>query len=515
MKLSKIISVTLLFSLLSFAACKKNGDETASYTSHQNAVVEGYVSEYYSEYPGYFESVDFMSVIESENKSESSEKQTSSKNKVSSKDKTSSKISSVSSVKPSSNNSSNKTLSQTQSSASTSKINYDTMKAVWISYIDFADILTNKTESQFKTAFDKAMKNCKDFNINTVVCQVRQFSDAVYPSQYFAWAANVKGIGKNPGYDPLKIMVEIAHKYNLSFQAWINPFRAYLNGDVSKVPDTSIFKKWYNDSSKKGLYVIENSGRWYYNPAEPEVRKLIVNGVKEIIENYDVDGVHLDDYFYPTTDASFDAESYKNYANGQDLASWRRQNVNTLVKEIYNTVKKQNSNILFGISPQGNINNNMDQQYADVKLWGKTAGYVDYICPQIYYNYKSESSPYLTTLNDWKNLITSKNVKLIVGLAPYRAGYAYDMWACTKKDTHTSQTENCGAYGWIVTPAESSDILARQYVDAMNTPNCSGVMLFSYKYVFNIDSSFISSDYTSLAKEQAQAEMQKLKNAMK
>lgn len=522
----KIISLFLACAclLLFFVSCGKQTENASSIPSSEELVI-GSIDE--SEYPDSNSNITFSDVSVplseiisskvSSNKS-SSETKNSSSNKTSSLKNSSSsaETSSVQSdTKPSSTSTSSSVLAPTSSGSalvSGDRINYSVMKAVWISYIDFASILTNKTESQFKTNFEKVCKNSVDFGLNTVVCQVRIHGDAVYPSQYFTWSHIAAGIGKNPEYDPLKIMVEIAHKYNLSFQAWINPFRTFLNTDISKVPESTVFKKWYNDSSKKGKNIVLYNGRWYYNPAEPEARELILNGVAEIINNYKVDGIHFDDYFYPTTDTSFDSQSYQNYGNGKLLADFRRDSVTKLIKAVYDTVKKVNKNIIFGISPQANISNDMNVQYADVNLWSKNNGYIDYICPQVYYSYKSESLDFKKSINEWNNLVTASNVKLMIGLAPYRIGWL-DTWACNNS-SHTESTADCGKYGWRTNDASSSNILASQVADSFALNKCKGVFLYSYTYVFNYNN-FSGTSYSANAKAQAEQEMIKLKQALK
>jgi uncharacterized lipoprotein YddW (UPF0748 family) len=144
--------------------------------------------------------------------------------------------------------------------------------------------------------------------------------------------------------------------------------------------------------------------------------------VEEIVDNYDVDGIHMDDYFYPDPDKSFDADSYAGYEGNLNLGNWRRQNVNTLVKGIYSTVKNSDSSVRFGISPTGNNDNNYSKQYADVAKWVSNSGYVDYICPQIYWGYNHATMPYTQTVNDWDDMVTSSSVKLIVGIGAYRMG---------------------------------------------------------------------------------------------
>ena len=510
-------------------------DKTGSMSSgviESEQLVIGTTSGYENEYPDFNESQNFSDVSaelesfvpssEISSKDSSSKKSSSSKKPSSSSSNKASSVITTSSVPMSSESSSQQTTTSPSTSSTVSSgnktVNYDTVKAVWISYIDFANIMTNKTESAFRSNFEKVCKNAVDFGLNTLICQVRAFGDAAYPSEYFAWSQMVSGVGKNHCYDPLKIMVELAHKYNLSFHAWINPFRTFLNTQVSSVPSVATFKKWYNDSSKKGRYIVNVNNRWYYNPGEPEVRKLILNGVNEILNSYNVDGIHFDDYFYPTTDASFDSATYSQYGGGKTLANFRRSCVSSLVKSVYDAVKKKNSNIVFGISPDANVDNDMNKQYADVKLWCSTNGYIDYICPQNYYNYDSESTSFSKALSTWNSMVTASNVKLMVGLAPYKIGYKEDYWACTSanREKHKLNPEGCGAYGWQTKDTASSNILARQCADSLSLKKCGGVFLYSYQYVFNVDGYFSNSSYyTDNAVSQAKTEMQKLKEALK
>ena len=519
-----LLGITLLACF--FSACSDREHNVSSAITSADQMIIGSANEESGEYPDFNESIIFSDVSvpltsDAPSKLDSSNEiiTPSSSNKTSSQNKTSSIVSLTSSKNdPSSTFEPSKISSFSKSSAPSQSgsvaVKNDTLKAVWISYIDLQSILTGKTETAFRANFKKVCENAVDFGINTLICHVRSFGDAIYPSEYFAWSQMAAGVGKNPGYDPLKIMIDTAHQYNLSFHAWINPFRSFAKTQVSSVPSTSTFKKWYNDSSKNGKYIVLHNERWYYNPGYPDVRKLILNGVKEIINNYNVDGIHFDDYFYPTTASSFDSDAYNTYGAGKNLANWRRENVSDLIKSVYDAVKSKNSNIIFGISPDANITNDMNTQYADVRLWGSQNGYVDYLCPQIYYSYKSESSDFTTTLSTWNNLVTASKVKLMVGLAVDRIGLKEDTWACKNK-SHDATTQNCGKFGWQTDSPSTSSILATQYDDCMSLKKCGGVFLYSYQYLFNINSSFSTSRSVANAAEQAKYEIQKLKNAMK
>ena len=346
------------------------------------------------------------------------------------------------------------------------------MKAMWISYLEYGN--GAKTEAQFTKKMNTMFDNCVSYGMNTVIVQVRPFSDAMYESAYFPWSKYASGtLGTNPGYDPLKIMVELAHQKGLQIQAWVNPYRVTLGStSVSSLPAGHPAKKWRNNSSETvKRRVLSYGGNLYYNPSCAAVRTLIVNGVKEIVQNYDVDGIHFDDYFYPNlgTDYqnNFDATEYNTYVekceeNGttpKTIVQWRRGNVNTLVKKVYAAVKEIDSNVEFGISPAGNINNLLSSSayYVNVKTWMANSGYVDYICPQIYWSFQNSTCPYAATVDKWAALKTSDSVKLYIGIAVYRAG---------------SDVEK----EW----ANSDDVLKRQIEYGRGVANVSGFAFYRY-----------------------------------
>ena len=358
------------------------------------------------------------------------------------------------------------------STISGSAVSNTEMKAMWISYLEYGG--GAKTEAQFTQKMNKMFDNCVSYGMNTVIVQVRPFSDAMYKSSYFPWSKYASGtLGTDPGYDPLQIMVELAHQKGLQIQAWINPYRVTTGTtSVSSLPVGHPAKKWRNNSSKTvKRRVLSYGGNLYYNPSSASVRTLIVNGVKEIVQNYDVDGIHFDDYFYPNlgTDykTNFDAPEYNTYvdnceANGttpKTIVQWRRTNVNTLVKKVYAAVKEINPNVEFGISPAGNINNLLSSSayYVNVKTWMASNDYVDYICPQIYWSFQNSTCPYAATVDKWAALKTSDSVKLYIGIAVYRAG---------------SDVEK----EW----ANSDDVLKRQIEYGREVANVSGFAFYRY-----------------------------------
>ncbi|MBU5450664.1 family 10 glycosylhydrolase [Acetivibrio sp. MSJd-27] len=334
------------------------------------------------------------------------------------------------------------------------------MKAVWISYIEYQSLLSGKNEMDFTSSVDRMFDKVKSLGLNTVIIHVRPFADAMYPSKYFPWSKYISGTpGKNPGYDPLAILLKQAHAKDLKLHAWINPYRI---GSPANVPEGSIIHQW---AQEKEDYILTSGGNWYLNPAVPQVQQLVIDGVKEIIESYPVDGIHFDDYFYPTTDPGFDSITYQKAQAGLSLAEWRMENVNQLIQGVYQAIKSFNSNLLFGISPSGIIKDNYDSIYADVRKWGTQKGYVDYLCPQIYFGYENPYVPYDKVLKEW-NEITS-HVDLYVGLAAYKVGLS-DHYAGT------------GKLEW----QQNSNLLARQLSDARSVSRYKGFMLFSFNSLF-------------------------------
>lgn len=316
-------------------------------------------------------------------------------------------------------------------------VNTDEYKAFWFSYYDYTAYRAKykkRNATTFKKYFTQAVKKGKSLGMNCIIVHVRPFGDAMYKSKYFPWSKCISGKqGKNPGYDPLKIMTQVAHANGMKIEAWINPYRvASGSTNYKKLSTKNPARKWHN-KKKTRRNVLAYKGSLYYNPAKARVRNLIVNGVKEIVENYDVDGIHMDDYFYPAFSSSnvnsaFDAKEYRasTMAKGkQNIVSFRREQVNMLVKAIHSAVKSIDPSVTFGISPAGNIDNLTSRYsyYVDINKWLNSSDYVDYICPQIYWGFKHPYAKFDRVTNRWMNAAKSKKVKVYIGIAVYRAGH--------------------------------------------------------------------------------------------
>ncbi|MCR5684436.1 MAG: family 10 glycosylhydrolase [Lachnospiraceae bacterium] len=325
-------------------------------------------------------------------------------------------------------------------SAKTKNKSENEFRGVWIAYYDF-----DKSKGYGKSAFTEYVRNMfdnvKDMGMNAVMVHVRPFSDAMYRSAYYPWSYYASGTqGKDPGYDPLEIMVSEAHARDLEIHAWINPYRVSTTWnygtDTDKLSKKNPARKWLtNSKTADDRNVLAFGGAMYYNPAVPAVRKLIVNGVKEIVTGYDVDGIHLDDYFYPALgdnyETAFDAPEYEEYAAGRrtkgkkplSIADWRRKNVNTLVSALYAAVKEIRPGAAFGISPGGYIDYLKDDNrwYVDYETWMGNEGYIDYICPQLYWSFNTKNIyPYYETMQKWLAARTCDTVKVYAGLPAYK-----------------------------------------------------------------------------------------------
>lgn len=296
-------------------------------------------------------------------------------------------------------------------------------RAVWISYLEWPLFDTSSADA-FTRSVGAALDRCAAAGLNIVIAQVRPFSDAVYPSSIYPWSHLVTGTqGQDPGFDPLAILIEQTHARGMVFEAWINPYRVRLN---ESTPRGALAAN--NPAVLHEDWAIEAGGGLYYDPARPEVQQMVVDGVVEIVKNYNVDGIEFDDYFYPTTDEAFDEDSYARYGAGQALNEWRRGNVNTLVQSVYAAIKAIRPTVAFGISPQGNNDNNYHQQYSDVGLWLSTPGFVDYVMPQVYWGYNytlsngSARFAFENLVSEWLAMPRADGVSLAFGLGAYRVG---------------------------------------------------------------------------------------------
>ena len=352
-------------------------------------------------------------------------------------------------------------------------LNYGTQKAVWFAYLDIDSMLQNASESQFRSRIGTAFDNVVSIGCNTVYVHVRSFGDSYYTSAYYPFTAAYGGrLDSMPSYDPLEIMIDEAHDRGLSFHAWVNPMRINTAARIREMSQEYSIRQWFDSPSTNGTYIVYDSDSGYYwlSPAYEPVRKLICAGIAEIVVNYDVDAIHIDDYFYPTTSTSFDKAAFE-ASRTFNRDDWRRDVVGQLVKDIYSTVKSCNKSVLFGVSPQGNIENNRNQLYADVVTWCSRSGYLDYVVPQIYYGF-GDKLAFDVAAAQWAGIVTGSGIDLVCGIAAYKVGTnsEWSSGSILKKQTeHISQMSDFDGvayyrYGSLFGSASSSEKLMRSEI---------------------------------------------------
>lgn len=307
-------------------------------------------------------------------------------------------------------------------------------RGVWIATVANIDWPNSPTDSfnKQKEDFVQLLEYYKSLNFNAVIVQIRTSGDAFYPSNFAPWSRYLtgkEGQKPNTSEDPLSWMILEAHKRGLEFHAWLNPYRATMNLDTKLLSPGHDFFKHKN-------WMIKYDTKYYYNPGLPEVRSHLVSVIKEVVQNYNVDAIHFDDYFYPYKVGKVvfdDAATFKKYGKkGQKQDDWRRENVSLLVKEVQETIKSEKPWVQFGISPFGVWRNkekdpngsntragqsNYDDLYADVLTWMKN-GWIDYLIPQLYWSMDYELASHRELLNWWSK--NSNNTKIYIGNGPYK-----------------------------------------------------------------------------------------------
>lgn len=307
-------------------------------------------------------------------------------------------------------------------------------RGVWIATVANIDWPSSPNDpyAKQKEDFIKLLDYYQSLNFNAVIVQIRTAGDAFYPSRYAPWSKYLTGTqGKRPETmeDPLSWMILESKRRGFEFHAWLNPYRATMDLDIQSLSpehDFFLYRNW----------MIQYGNRYYYNPGLPEVKAHLLKIIEEVIKNYNIDAIHFDDYFYPykVNGQEFnDQATYRQFAkNGQSLEDWRRENVNTLIYEINQLVKREKPWVQFGISPFGvwrNIDKdpkgsntrasqtNYDDLYADVLTWMKN-GWIDYLIPQLYWSMDYEPAAYRELVNWWSS--NHYNTTIYIGNGPYK-----------------------------------------------------------------------------------------------
>lgn len=314
------------------------------------------------------------------------------------------------------------------------------LRGVWVSTVynlDWPSAGSYGNQEKQKQEYVRMLDELQDMGMNAVFVQVRPAGDALYPSSLVPWSKYLTGTqGKDPGYDPVAFMIEETHRRGMQFHAWFNPFRATTEAKTETLAANSVVKKYPQ-------WIVNSSNKLYINPGIPEARQHIIATIMEVVNRYDIDGVHLDDYFYPSNGTFPDDATYRAYGNGfGDKAEWRRYNINQFVQQLDQSIKGVKPQVQFGISPFGvwrNIANDStgsdtkagvtayDHMHADVRTWIQH-GWIDYVTPQIYWSMSFAPAQYDKLVAWWSNEVRGTDVTLYIGHAPYKLGTSEAGW---------------------------------------------------------------------------------------
>ena len=314
----------------------------------------------------------------------------------------------------------------------------------WPSEAAVGDSATQQHEMTF------LLDSLHSLGLNAIIFQVRPTADALYRSSFEPSSHWLTGTqGSSLTWDPLEWTIEEAHKRHMEVHVWLNPYRVNLaKTDTTAICEDHIWKKhrdWFWEYNKQ----------WYFDPGLDVTREWICTIVQDIISRYDIQAIHMDDYFYPYPVGKKqlpDAETFARYPRGfTDIREWRRNNVNMAIQEISATIRECKDSVEFGISPFGvwrnaNVDStgsattagitNYDDLYADIRLWIKN-GWIDYVLPQLYWEIGKKAADYEVLAHWWANEVRGTNCKLYIGMAPYRLEGA-------KKDSPWGQGNEIG-----------------------------------------------------------------------
>ncbi len=312
------------------------------------------------------------------------------------------------------------------------------VRGLWVSNVVNIDMPTQENLEVYKKKADEIIATCLDYNINLIYFQVRTNNDAYYKSKLNPSSRYLTGKEGAPiKFDVLEYMVKRAKENNISLHAWCNPYRVSMSG---KIPKDEYLKTCHplNIATQNDEYIIlDTEGQIILNPAHPYVKAHIINSMMEIVENYDVDGIHFDDYFYPYKPVSDNHNDLAFHDGIEDIGDFRRRQVDEVIKGVYDAIKAYNPRLEFGVSPFGvwrtkttdprGSNTKVgafecyDKQYADVYKWVKE-GYIDYVVPQLYFEFNHPIAPFADLCDWWVSVCMNTDVKLYVGLPAYRLG---------------------------------------------------------------------------------------------
>ncbi len=318
------------------------------------------------------------------------------------------------------------------------------------------------TKESLEEELSTLVETAKAAGINTLIFQVRPFSDAFYASEIFPTSRYLVGNeGEAAPIDVLAVLLEKAHAKGLAVHAWINPYRIGSHPLSAEHP-----------AVKHPDYLFYQNGKLYFHPSLPEVQELIVSGVREIVSSYAVDGILFDDYYYPEGMKSEDAalyEAYRQSGGELSLGDFRREAVNSLIRKTYTALKSIAPDCLFGVSPRGiwrNLSEDpngsdtrgqsaYDEIYCDALAWVREKT-VDYLVPQLYWSYSTEGAEFALLADWWQKQLDGSEIALIPALAAYRLPKE-EIKAQIHYLTHKPGYEGYALYRWSNLNGESGE----------------------------------------------------------
>lgn len=286
----------------------------------------------------------------------------------------------------------------------------------------------------------RIVDEARELNLNAIIFQVKPDGGVLWPSSILPWSSVLTGqTGRFPGFDPLNFLINAAHRYNIEVHAWLNPYRITFNNDATTWQSLVAPSGSPTVYSQHPTWIRSAGGRLVLDPGLPEVRDLLVAVVRELLGAYEVDGIHLDDYFYYETanDPLDDHATFSSYPAGFiNKGDWRRNNTFLLIRALSSSIRSQCSRVKFGVSPAGVWRNQLqdplgsathsghptyDTAYADTRLW-LHAGLLDYIVPQIYWSFENQAAPYGVVATWWVEQVAGQTLHLYIGNAVYKVG---------------------------------------------------------------------------------------------
>jgi uncharacterized lipoprotein YddW (UPF0748 family) len=336
------------------------------------------------------------------------------------------------------------------------------LRGVWVSTVANIDIPKLEDIKSYQLYLKHIVETVASYHMNKIIFQVRPANDAFYNSAINPWSRFITGVeDQNPGFDILQFVIDEAKKYNIKVHAWMNPYRV----STQELPKLNMTKEEYLDTlSEKNFArkykdetILDGIQKIILKPASQKVRDYVCQSIMEVIEKYDIEGVHIDDYFYPYAKVP-ETEEQEDYDRlklvDESFADWRRRNVDMLIEQLSNDILAYNQfnhkNVQFGISPfalfrtskkllptgweKGSMNNPSilqcyDDLYSDIYKWMEKK-WIDYVVPQAYFPFEHERLPYADIVSWWAKRAEETGTNIYIGQAFYQIG-TNDVWKNT------------------------------------------------------------------------------------